>query len=108
MVLNPDSLYNSPNALAPHYSKFRVAERLYLTGHSHQAWPDRGFAGQQQAWLDAAEMQDNKWERAFAMADLVRDGYAQLLGDRNGYIALGSNTHELVLRFLSGLPLRDR
>ena len=36
----------SPNALAPHYSRFRVAERLLLTGHSHQAWPDCGFEAQ--------------------------------------------------------------
>ena len=28
--------------------------RLLLTGHSHQAWPDCGFAAQQRAWLDAA------------------------------------------------------
>ena len=31
--------------LAVHYSRFRVAERLLLTGHSHQAWPDGGFEG---------------------------------------------------------------
>ena len=33
---------HTPNALAPHYARFRVAERLLLTGHSHQAWPDAG------------------------------------------------------------------
>ena len=42
-------------SIASHYSRFRVSERLLLTGHSHQAWPDFGFAAQQQAWLDAAE-----------------------------------------------------
>jgi len=41
--MDPASLYASPNAIARHYSQFRVAERLLLTGHSHQAWPDRGF-----------------------------------------------------------------
>ena len=44
--MDPASLYGSPNALAPHYSRFRVSERLLLTGHSHQAWPDRGFEAQ--------------------------------------------------------------
>ena len=44
----------SPNLLAPHYSRFRVGERLLLTGHSHQAWPDRAFEGQTRAWFDAA------------------------------------------------------
>src|SRR5204863_166344 len=46
----------SANDLAQHYSRFRVGERLLLTGHSHQAWPDVSFAAQQRAWLDAAEI----------------------------------------------------
>ena len=94
--------------LASHYSRFRVADRVLLTGHSHQAWPDVAFEAQQQAWLDAAEHVDDKWERAFGMADKVRAGYRQLLDDPDGHIALGHNTHELVTRFLSALPLRDR
>ena len=101
-------LFGTPNPLAAQYSRFRVAERLLLTGHSHQAWPDRGFEGQQQAWLDAAELADEKWDRAFAKADRVRLGYARLLGDESARIALAQNTHELVLRFLSALPLRER
>jgi kynureninase len=78
-----DSLANRPNGLAKHYSRFRVTERLLLTGHSHQAWPDCAFAGQEQAWLDAAELVDDKWERAMAAADKVRQGYARLLGGMN-------------------------
>ena len=62
--MNPASLYASPNALADHYRRFGVAERLLLTGHSHQAWPDRGFDAQAQAWLDAARFVDDKWEHA--------------------------------------------
>ncbi len=96
------------NPFARHYSRFRVAERLLLTGHSHQAWPDVAFAAQQQAWLDAAELVDDKWERAEARAAQVRDGFARLLGDTGANIALGQNTHELVTRWLSGLPLRER
>ena len=95
-------------ALAPHYSRFRVAQRILLTGHSHQAWPDVGFAAQQQAWLDAAEHVDDKWGRAFEVADEVRAGFRRLLDDPDGHIALGQNTHELVVRFLSALPLRER
>ena len=94
--------------LARHYSRFRVSERVLLTGHSHQAWPDVAFEAQQQAWLDAAEMVDDKWGRAFEMADEVRAGYRRLLDDPDGHIALGQNTHELVVRFLSALPLRER
>jgi len=96
------------NPLARHYSRFRVAERLLLTGHSHQAWPDQAFEAQQQAWLDAAELVDDKWERAETRAADVRDGFARLLGDTRANIALGQNTHELVTRWLSGLPLRER
>jgi kynureninase len=96
------------NPLARHYTRFRVAERLLLTGHSHQAWPDRAFEAQQQAWLDAAELVDDKWERAEARAADVRAGFARLLGDTRANIALGQNTHELVTRWLSGLPLRER
>ncbi len=107
-TLEPRELYRSPNALAPDYSRFRVGERLLLTGHSHQAWPDVGFDAQQRAWLDAAEHVDEKWERAEEQAERVRRGFRRLLGDRSGEIALGQNTHELVVRFLSALPLRDR
>jgi kynureninase len=94
--------------LADHYSRFRVSQRLLLTGHSHQAWPDCGFLAQQQAWLDAAELVDEKWGRAFEQADLVRQGFARLLDDEGGLIALAPNTHELVVRFLSALDLAQR
>lgn len=106
--MDPASLYGSPNALAPDYSRFAVSERLLLTGHSHQAWPDVGFEAQAQAWLDAARYVDDKWEQAFRRADRVREGYARLLGDAGAGIALGANTHELVVRLLSALPLRNR
>ncbi len=127
-----EALRREPNALAPDYSRFRVSERLLLTGHSHQAWPDRGFEGQERAWLDAAELVDEKWDRAFERAERVREGFTALLagpgarvGRRRpdggagatadapirvspGDIALGASTHDLVVRFLSALPLRER
>jgi len=101
-------LAGHPNPLASHYRRFRVGERLLLTGHSHQAWPDCGFEAQSEAWLDAAEWVDDKWERAFAKATEVRRGFARLLGEPGASIALGANTHELVVRFLSALPLEKR
>ena len=94
--------------LAEHYSAFRVSERLFLTGHSHQAWPDVAREGQLEAWQDAAEQTDLKWERAFAKAERLREGVRRLLDDPGAPVALASNTHELVLRFLSALPLRER
>jgi kynureninase len=125
--MNATDLQSSPNPLSRDYSRFRVSERLLLTGHSHQAWPDCGFAAQQQAWLDAAELVDDKWPRVFAKVEEVRRGYARLLGGPPPYpqplspggargatseadadIALDQNTLELVVRFISALPLRSR
>jgi kynureninase len=107
-MITPEQLYRSPNALDPFYRRFRVSSRLLLTGHSHQAWPDCGFEGQQQCWLDAAELLDRKWERCFAKADLVRKGFARLLDGTEGEIALGPSTHDMLVRFLSALPLVAR
>ena len=98
----------SANPLAAHYTRFRVAERLLLTGHSHQAWPDVALEGQVAAFEDAALGVDEKWGRAFAKAEAVREGFRALLGDPRGELALGGSTHDLVLRFLSALDLRRR
>ncbi len=108
MSISLAELCRSPNALAAHYRTFNVAGRLLLTGHSHQAWPDAGFAAHQEAWLDAARYVDDKWEHAFARVQRIQRGYAALLGDDDGDITLAANTHELVVRFLSALPLRRR
>ncbi|HKJ02235.1 MAG TPA: hypothetical protein VJ997_07260 [Longimicrobiales bacterium] len=102
------SLRQSPNALAEHYSLFGVSRRLLLTGHSHQAWPDVGFKAQQQAWRDAAELVDDKWDRAFQKFERVCRGYDALLGSPGGDVTLAPNTHELVVRFLSALDLGKR
>jgi kynureninase len=89
--------------LARHYARFRVGERVLLTGHSHQAWPDVAFEGQQRAWLDAADFVDDKWERAATVAGEVCDGWRRLLNEPDAEIALGQNTHELVTRVLSAV-----
>lgn len=95
-------------SLAPHYSAFRVGERLLLSGHSHQAWPDIGLEAQKQAWLDAAEGVDDKWGAAIEQGERVAAGYRSLMGECDGDMVLDTNTHALVVRFLSALPLRER
>jgi kynureninase len=107
-IRDPSELYRSPNALAAHYSRFRVGERLLLTGHSHQAWPDCAVRGQMQAFDDAAEFVDAKWDRAAERADRVRAAFARLMETSPELLSLGSSTHELVVRWLSALPLRER
>lgn len=106
--MNPSDLYRSPNAIAGDYSRFRVSERILLTGHSHQAWPDCGFLGQQRAWLDAAEFVDDKWPAVFERVERVRQGYASLLNEPDAEIAFDQNTFHLVARLLSALPLGRR
>jgi kynureninase len=106
--LAPEDLRRSPSPLAGDYARFRVGERLLLSGHSHQAWPDVALEGQVEAFEDAAAAVDDKWERAFAKADVLRAAAGALLGDPGAEVALGPNTHELVLRFLSALDLRTR
>nr|WP_184785022.1 kynureninase [Amycolatopsis jiangsuensis] len=102
------ALRTSPNVLASHYSRFAVADRLLLSAHSHQAWPDVAEEGLLEAFADAARDVDEKWARAFAKADELRAGFRALLSDANGEYALGTNTHDLVLRFLSAIELRKR
>jgi kynureninase len=106
--LTLDDLAGSPNALAPHYSRFRVTERLLLSGHSHQAWPDVALDGLVDSFTAAADDVDGKWARADAAADAVRAGYRRLLADPAGEIALGPATHDLVVKLLSCLDLPAR
>lgn len=104
----PDWIRNETNPLADHYRHFRVAERLLLTGHSHQAWPDCARDAHLRAFDDAAELVDEKWSRCFAQAERVQAAYANLLDDPDGSVALASNTHDLLIRWLSALPLKTR
>jgi kynureninase len=97
-----------PVALRPHYARFLTPGRVLLTGHSHQAWPDAAREGQLEAFDDAAAHVDDKWPRAFEAADAVRAYVGRCLDVAPKQIALGQNTHELVLRMLSACPVRPR
>lgn len=90
------------------YGAFLRPERLLLTGHSHQAWPDVAEAAQRQAFEDAAAFVDDKWEGAVdkVMARVAK-GVAVRLGlspAEAASIVFGQNTHELVFRLLSCWP----
>lgn len=109
----------SPATLRPHYSDFLNARdmradgspmprRILLTGHSHQAWPDVAQQGLLDCFADAALHVDDKWGAAFSAVDEVRRAIVARIGGRPEEYALGSSTHELVARFLSGLDLRRR
>jgi selenocysteine lyase/cysteine desulfurase len=108
-----------PRELRAHYSSFLTAppssgasgssRRILLTGHSHQAWPDVARAGQDRAFDDAARHVDDKWSRVFEIQDELRSYIADRIpGVRPRELAFASNTHELVVRFLSALDLERR
>ena len=97
-----------PHALRPHYAAFLRTDRILLTGHSHQAWPDVAKDAMARAFDDAARLVDDKWGPAMEQADAVREAVATRIGAHADEIALGASTHELVSRLLSALDLRAR
>lgn len=98
----------NPRDLAAHYSKFDVADRLLLTGHSHQAWPDVALEGLAESFEDAARHVDAKWESAFAKAEQVREAVRTWIDAPRAPLALGSSTHDLLVIMLSSLDFKRR
>lgn len=103
-----------PDKLRPHYAAFLNARggghprRILLTGHSHQAWPDVAREGMAEAFELAAAHVDDKWDAVFSAQDELRAHVAARIGCTPGEIAFAPNTHELVARFLSAVPLAAR
>jgi selenocysteine lyase/cysteine desulfurase len=97
---------------AEHFSRFlgAVPGRLHVAAHSHHPWPDVTFAAQQQAWLDAARLIDDKWDEIFGA--VLPEAAAHITGRLGlsdpGAIAFAPSTHALVMRLLSTLtpPVR--
>ena len=91
-----------------HFSRFlgADADRLHAAAHSHHPWPDVTFAAHEQAWLDAATHQDDKWDRIFAevLPEAQRHVAARLALPDPASVAFAPNTHELVARVVSCLP----
>ncbi|MEE2643900.1 MAG: kynureninase [Myxococcota bacterium] len=94
--------------IADGYREFLRADRVLLTGHSHQAWPDAARDGVLRAFEVAARAVDDKWGEVFTSAEKIRAFIGEEIGAPASEIALGQNTHELFTRFLSALPLRSR
>lgn len=100
------------SSYAEHFSRFLTAVpgRLHVAAHSHHPWPDVTFEAQQQAWLDAARLVDDKWDEVFGA--VLPEAAAHITG-RLGLsdpeaIAFAPSTHALVVRLLSCLapPVR--
>lgn len=96
------------NKLAPHYSHFDVQNRLLLTGHSHQAWPDIALEGLKESFTSAASKVDTKWEAAFKKAEVLRNYLREYYDDPNGWYCLAENTHLLLVSWLSSFDLKNK
>jgi selenocysteine lyase/cysteine desulfurase len=105
----PDVVADLP-ALRAAYSRFLVGDRVLLTGHSHQAWPDVARDALLRSFDDAARFVDDKWEEAVSpMQERVGAAILARMGfDSSDSIAFGKSTHELTFRLLSCFPSASR
>ena len=100
------------SSYADHFSRFlgAVPGRLHVAAHSHHPWPDVTFEAQQQAWLDAARLIDDKWDEVFG--SVLPEAAGRIAGRLRlsdpEAIAFAPSTHALVVRLLSCLtpPVR--
>lgn len=95
--------------LHAHFTIFRDAapDRIHLAAHSHHYWPDAACRAHEKALHEAARLADRKWDVVFGdLIPLVQRGVARILNLPDpATIAFAPNTHELVSRLLSALPL---
>lgn len=82
--------------------------RLHFAAHSHHLWPDASFAGQVEAWEDAARLADNKWGRIMGpvWAEAQRHIARELKLPDPSTIAFSPNTHDFLVRIFSAFPRR--
>ena len=80
-------------------------ERLHFAAHSHHLWPDASFDGQVRAWAEANRFADRKWDVIFG--EVVPEAQAHVARELNlpspDTVVFAPNTHDLLLRIVSGL-----
>ena len=80
-------------------------DRLHFAAHSHHLWPDASLAGQQQAWLDAANLADRKWDKVMGEVWPEAQGHVgRELGAAADCIVFASNTHDFLVRLFTAVP----
>ncbi len=85
-------------------------ERLHFAAHSHHPWPDVSFEAHAQAWIDASQKMDDKWDHVFGtVVPETKERIAGVIGlNRSDTLTFAPNTHEFVERIFSCLdpPVR--
>lgn len=78
-------------------------DRLHFAAHSHHPWPDVSYEAHRQAWVDAADLMDDKWEHIFGtvIPQTLHEITALLGLDREEAITFAPNTHEFLVRLFS-------
>ena len=84
-------------------------ERLHFAAHSHHLWPDASFDGQTQAWIDAAGLADDKWDKVMGQVWPEAQAHvaAELGSGSADSIVFSSNTHDFLVRLISACPRRN-
>jgi selenocysteine lyase/cysteine desulfurase len=105
----PASQCQLPLDLVADFSRFRsnLGDRLHFAAHSHHFWPDVTRDAHLQCWDDAARLSDRKWTNVLdGVWKDVRSGICGHLNlPRPDTLVPAPNTHELVSRLLSCLPI---
>ncbi len=98
-----------PLDLRADFSRFRAAhgDRAHFAAHSHHFWPDATREAQLRYWDDSAERSDEKWEHVLGTVwTEARERIARHLRLPDpATLVPAPNTHELLGRLLSCLPL---
>ncbi|WP_299172583.1 class V aminotransferase [uncultured Brevundimonas sp.] len=83
-------------------------ERLHFAAHSHHLWPDASFEAQQQAWIDANQHADRKWDLIFG--EVIPRAQAEVAAElglsSSDSLVFAPNTHDLLLRVFSAFETR--
>ena len=80
-------------------------DRLHFAAHSHHLWPDATFDAQVQAWVEANRFADRKWDLIFG--EVIPEAQGHVARELNlpspDSVVFSSNTHDFLLRIVSGL-----
>jgi len=83
-------------------------DRLHFAAHSHHLWPDASFDAQVQAWVEANRFADRKWDLIFG--DVIPEAQKHVAAELNlpspDSIVFATNTHEFLLRIVSGVETK--